>query len=101
MDEQLDEATREIVDLAKAIVTGGEQGAAPGWWETMQAARYLHVPPWEFEPRNVTGPAVWRQRALVAIKAEHLAGQMRAQIQVAAQVRQRQGGGLLVPNHRV
>lgn len=92
-----DEAMQAMVlPLALHLASGGQQGEAPPWWGTMQAARYLGLPPWELDPGSRAKREHWRERALIALRAEAIAQQMRAQALAAQQAKQARGG-LLVP----
>lgn len=92
MDEQATQAA--TMALAQWLATGGRQGEAPDWWDTMQAARYLGVAPWEADPHSTAPRKLWIRRALMAIAAENIARQLQ---QAAAVQAQRQGAKLLVP----
>lgn len=97
-DEAMEAAT---LDLARYLATNGQAGESPDWWDTMQAARYLGVGPWEFSPPGVRAPSdrkVWRDRALIALRAENVARQMQqATMAKVAQARQQGAGRLVVP----
>jgi hypothetical protein len=44
----------------------GLMGECPDWYATMQAAKYLGVPPWEL----LDQPVWWRDKAIIAMSAE-------------------------------
>jgi hypothetical protein len=93
MDEQTQGA---ILALAQFLASGGQQGSAPPWFETVQAARYLGVAPWELNPESHAKRQHWQERAVIALRAEAVAQQMRAQARAAQQVAAR-NGGIVVP----
>lgn len=47
-------------------MTKGAMGECPDWYETIQAARYLNVAPWDLAER----PICWREWALASARAE-------------------------------
>lgn len=93
-DEAMEAAT---LDLARSLATNGQAGAPPEWWDTMQAARYLGVGPWELEPHSGIRRALWRDRALIALRAEHVARQLQQAAAVQAAQARQQGAKLVVP----
>lgn len=42
-------------------------GSCPDWYGLIQAAKYLGVPPWELMEKSVW----WKDRAMIAMTAEH------------------------------
>lgn len=41
-------------------------GVCPDWYSLYQAARYMHVPPWELAKQSIW----WRDKAVLAMNAE-------------------------------
>jgi hypothetical protein len=77
---ELDEA--EVKALAEWIASGGQRGAAPGWYVALQIARTLNCPVFEIEDTfcelddtaTKASREEWLARAILVQKAEVIAG---------------------------
>ncbi len=53
----------------------GKMGACPDWYNTMKAAQYLGVAPWDLMEQSIW----WQEKAIIAMNAEAEADEIRAQ----------------------
>jgi hypothetical protein len=56
----------ERSQITRHLLTDGEMGDMPEWYITIQAAKYLGVPPWDLADR----PMAWQEWAVAARNAE-------------------------------
>jgi hypothetical protein len=80
-----EERMRAAQALAQHLMSGGQQGEMPDWYPTLQAAKYMGVGPWEIVAapdapalRRERNPAIWRDRALVAMLASEIVARTQA-----------------------